>query len=217
MTAIFDMDGVLIDTVSRHWNAYNEILEEMYGVRVDDTEIANLIGMSLPEQLPILKKKFNIKIDADKFVPLANERKEQAMDGIEPKPGVVKLLRSLKDQGIKSGVGTSTSRITAIERLKNIGIYDCFSVVIGEEDVTHHKPDPEVYNLVAQKLDADPKATVVFEDAPSGIEAAISAGMKSVGICTTYTTREKLSRADLVVNSLEEVTLETIQMLLKRK
>jgi len=217
VVVIFDMDGVLMDTVAIHWKAYNDLLQEKFGVTVGNEDLANLIGMSLGEQIPILNTKFGINIDAETFVPLADKRKEKFMDKLVPKDGVVELLRSLKDSGVKMGVGTSTSRITAEQRLKNIGIHNYFSVIVGGEDVTIHKPDPEVYELVASQLGVKPEECVVFEDAPNGIEAAISAGMKSVGICTTYTTGEKLSRADLMVNSLEEVTLETIQMLLKRK
>ncbi len=77
MVVIFDMDGVLIDTVRLHLQAYNEILDEWHGVRVSDDDYGELIGMSIAEQVPLLNKKFSITIDQEKFVTEANVLKRK--------------------------------------------------------------------------------------------------------------------------------------------
>lgn len=210
---IFDMDGVLIDTVLLHWRTYNEILAEKYGVSMPVEELHTIIGMSLAEQLPILNERFSIAIDADAFIQEANLRKEVAMANLIPKAGVVQLLDELKSNGFLLGVGTSTSEPTATSRLERIGIRTHFDAIVGEESVMRHKPNPEVYLKVADMLHVAPEACVVFEDAPSGVEAARSAGMKVIAVSTPYVPASRFASADLTVGSLEEVSVEKIRSL----
>ncbi len=216
-SVIFDMDGVLIDTVLLHWKAYNELLIQRYGVSVKEEELADLIGMSLPEQIPLLEKKFNITIDGLSFVNDANTLKEKSMQHIVSKPGVEALLQDLKEKKIKLGVGTSTSESVAKKRLTDIGIAHYFDVIVGEESIANHKPDPEVYNRVAEMLKVKPEQSVVFEDAPTGIAAAKSAGMHCVAVQTTYVPKSYLSNADYIVPTLENLNFSSISKLLKIK
>lgn len=198
---IFDMDGVLIDTVNIHWEIYNTMLKEKYNVTVKDEELAELIGMSLAEQIPLLNQKYGINIDADSFIPEAEQRKYKALSDLRPKDGVIEILRNLQSLGIIMGVGTSTPEKAAKQRLRDIGISDFFETIIGEESVTNHKPNPEVYLRVAEQLGYSPGACIVFEDAPNGIKAAKSAGMYCIGLENNYTTRKQLAEADAIISS----------------
>lgn len=74
LAVVFDMDGVLLDTVLLHWQAYNTLLQELYGVQVADEQLSKLIGMSLPEQIPALNNMFSIDIRAEEFIEEANKR-----------------------------------------------------------------------------------------------------------------------------------------------
>lgn len=210
---IFDMDGVLIDTVLLHWSAYNELLEDWYGVSVAESELFGLIGMSLAEQIPILNQKFDIHIDTETFIEAANARKELAMKDLVPKEGVVNLLKDLKGHGISLGVGTSTSEETARTRLNNISIFDYFDVIIGEESVAQHKPNPEVYLRVADALNVQSQHCIVLEDAPSGIRAANDAGMTSVAVQTSYVLPEQLADADHIIQSLHDLSYEKLVLI----
>ena len=211
--AIFDMDGVLIDTVLLHWKAYNELLMEWYGVSMPTDELYQIVGMSLAEQIPILNEKLSITIDADAFILEANGRKERAMSALAPKPGVAELLRILRAEGIRLGVGTSTSEEVARQRLESIAIEDYFDTIVGEERVKLHKPDPEVYLTVAKQLGVAPRRCVVFEDAPSGLSAAIGAGMKTVAIQSSYVPRPMLAKANSIIETLEDITVKRIDAL----
>jgi HAD superfamily hydrolase (TIGR01509 family) len=213
---IFDMDGVLIDTVLLHWRAYNEILVEKYGVSMPTEELHTIIGMSLAEQVPILNERFSITIDADAFIQEANLRKETAMTNLVPKEGVVQLLDQLKTTGILLGVGTSTSEPIAKARLEKVGIRDYFDVIVGEESVIRHKPNPEVYLRVADALHVAPEACIVFEDAPSGIRAAKEAGMHAVAVQTAYVPVTMLQNADRVIQGLDKVSIEDLASIFKK-
>lgn len=215
--AIFDMDGVLIDTVLLHWEAYNELLFEKHGVKVTQNQLGGLIGMTLDQQIPLLNDMFNIKIDAESFIPEANRRKEEKMATLKPKEGVVNFLQDLHDNHIKLGVGTSTSEVTAKDRLTNIGIAHFFVHIIGEESVAKHKPDPEVYITVAKQLDVEPEHCIVFEDAPKGISSGVRAGMKVIAIQTSYVSPADLKEASVTIPSFDGVDFATIHSLLNKE
>ena len=200
------MDGVLIDTVLLHWRAYNVILNSDYGVSVKDSQLASLVGMSLPEQIPVLNKMLSISIEALNFIQKADKLKETYMNNLAPKAGVVQLLTDLKKHGILMAVGTSSSEIAANQRLKQVGIDHFFELIVGEEHVANHKPDPEVYLTCAKLLGVESPACVVIEDALNGLMAAQAAGIASVGVQTSYVNSSTLAeQANLVVDSLEEV------------
>lgn len=215
--AIFDMDGVLIDTVLLHWEAYNEVLFEKYGKKVTQSQLTGLIGMTLDQQIPLLNDMFKITIDSETFIPEANKRKELKMAQLAPKEGVVDFLRDLHDNHIKLGVGTSTSEVVAKDLLTNIGIVHFFDCIVGEESVVKHKPDPEVYITVAKQLGVEPDRCIVFEDAPKGVSAGVRAGMKVVAIQTSYVPSSELEAANVTIPSFNGVDLATINSLLDKK
>ncbi len=211
---IFDMDGVLIDTIHIHWDAYNTLLAE-YGAHVENEQLSKLVGMSLDEQIPVLNKMFNIAIDQDDFLLRAEIEKKLALGNLVPKEGVVELLNSLSEAGIAIAVGTSSPTVAANSELEKIGIRDKFKCLVGREGVKHHKPDPEVYLSAARLLGVESYDCLVFEDAPNGILAAKRAGMKSIGIKSDYVKDEELDIADLVIGSLKDIDIETIDKLIK--
>ncbi len=214
---IFDMDGVLIDTVRVHWQTYNKLLRKEYGVFVDDSMLASIIGMSLAEQIPILNKKFNIQINVANFIKETTIQNKSLLENLQPKPGALELIKSLHSSKIPLGLGTSSSRFIAVERMKKINLYKFFTVILGEEDVAKHKPDPEIYNKVASRLRVPNLRCVVIEDAPNGILAASSANMKSIGVVTRFVNKSKLAGADLIVNSLNDTSIDMFLTLFKEE
>lgn len=141
------------------------------------------------------------------------DRKEElyrellAEDQLEPLPGVLPFLNSLRDAGVPVSLGSSTSR-------KNIEV--CFATTglnlffgehyTGAEDVSRGKPAPDVFLEAARKISRAPEQCLVIEDAHVGIEAALAAGMKALAVTTTHP-RESFadSGAVRIVDSLEEV------------
>jgi beta-phosphoglucomutase len=216
LAVIFDMDGVLIDSVGLNWQAYNEVLSSQFGFSVSDNEIGNYVGRTLVEQVSMLNQHYNVDIDTDRFTQDTNVIKQRLFASIQPKPGVVSLLESLIEAGIPRAVGTSMSRDITKARLTTAGLWDYFNAVITEEDVQHHKPDPDVFLRAADKLHAAYTNCVVFEDAPAGVEAAKSGDMKCIAVVTPLVDRQKLADADRIVDSLDTVDVTLLRSLVSR-
>ncbi|MBI3544804.1 MAG: HAD family phosphatase [Deltaproteobacteria bacterium] len=114
-------------------------------------------------------------------------------------------MRALKKAGVPIAVGSSGPRLNVELALRVVGVTGEFEVVVTGDDVTHGKPDPEIFLTAAARLKMDPAACVVIEDAPQGVAAALAARMKVIGVMTTCE-REPLSAAHLVVASLHDVS-----------
>ncbi len=130
--------------------------------------------------------------------------------GVVVLPGARELLGALRDAGIPRAIGSSTPRLNIETIFSVTGLGEFFDGMVTADDVTHGKPDPEVFLKAAATLGAEPSRCVVFEDALAGIEAAHRGGMKAVGVATTNPL-EALDHADLTVYRLTEVTLEKLR------
>lgn len=212
LAAIFDMDGVLVDSVGLNWQAYNEVLER-YGKRVETEDISRYVGRDIHGQVDMLNQDFDLEIDPDQFIEDTAQIKQSLFKNIQPNPGVEDFLDELKTAQIPIALGTSNSREVATQRLSTMGIEKYFDTIVTEEDTDLHKPNPDVYLKAADNLDFSAEDCVVFEDAPSGIEAAKKAGMKCVAIKTPYVQEEAISNVDQIVNSFEDINLRTIELL----
>jgi beta-phosphoglucomutase family hydrolase len=209
---IWDMDGVLADTAPHHFRAWRETFAKRsinfteadfmrgFGVR-NDTIIRNVLG----------EKTTDAEIETIAQEKEATFRRIIGKD-IKPLPGVIELLGQLHDRGIKMAIASST----VIENIRlitgSLGIEKYFEAIITGHDVTKGKPDPQVFLKAAQKLGVSPANSIVFEDAVAGVKAAKSAGMHCVAITSTHS-REKLAEADLVIDSLTEVSVKDLEEL----
>ncbi len=122
-------------------------------------------------------------------------------------PGVIDLLQQVRSNGIKIGLASSSRNADTVLTLLNIKPY--FDAIIDGTMITHTKPDPEIFLLAAKKLSIPPDQCLVFEDAEAGVEAAIAAGMKCVGVGTA----QQLSNATFVVSRTADFTIEKIKSL----
>lgn len=203
--ALFDWDGVVIDSSNQHERSW-EMLAREIGKPLPEDHFRRGFGMK--NQL-IIPQILQWTDDPDE-IHQHSLRKEAlyreiiAREGIKPLPGVVALLGMLKERGVPCAVGSSTHRENIEVIFDSIGIRDCFQAVITAEDVSHGKPDPEVFVKSAEKIGVAPGNCVVFEDAHVGIEAALAAGSKVVAVATTHEIGE-LGQAHFAVRSLEEV------------
>jgi HAD superfamily hydrolase (TIGR01509 family) len=136
-------------------------------------------------------------------------RKVVREDGIRTLPGVEKFLRVLKSEGIPCAVASSGPRENIQCAMEMIAFEKYFETIVSSEDVSHGKPDPEVFLLTADRLKVKPERCVVFEDSHVGIEAAKAAGTKVVAVTSTHAP-ESLSDADRVIDSFEELSAEEI-------
>ena len=211
IAAIFDLDGVIVNTVSLHFKAWQGMFSEYgkafnfedYKQKVDgiprmDGARAILTDLSEDE----------LKKAADKkqvyFLEYLNSEEIPAYKT------TVDLVKALKKEKIKRGVISSSKNCLPI--LKKVGLVELFNVIITGNDVIKGKPDPQVFLMAAEKMSVEPSSCVVFEDAVLGVEAGKRAGMKCVGI-DRYGKPVRLKKADLVVADLGELSLEKIKEL----
>jgi beta-phosphoglucomutase family hydrolase len=211
--AIFDWDGVVIDSSAQHERSWELLAEEIQRPLPKNHFI---LGFGKKNQLiiPTILKWSQDEAEIEAF----GNRKEELYrelvrdHGVEVLPGARELLIALKEAGIPRAVGSSTPRnnLDAIFAVTGLGEY--FDAVVSANDVVHGKPAPDVFLKAAGFLGVEPARCVVFEDALFGIEAAQRAGMKVVGVATTNPP-ELLGHADDVVSTLAQVDLPRLQRL----
>ena len=212
--AIFDWDGVIIDSGQLHAQSWRLLAAELGKPIASDSFIRGF-GM---KSAWIIAEIHGWASDPAEIARLEN-RKEAlyreivARSEIAPLPGVVEWLERLRDAGVPCAVASSTHRLNIDAVLNRIGLRDAFREIVSAEDVVHGKPNPEVFAKAAERLGVGAERCVVFEDAHVGIQAAHAAGMKVVAVATTHPV-EELNAADLVVRRLDELTVEEVARLL---
>jgi beta-phosphoglucomutase family hydrolase len=213
--AIFDWDGVIIDSGKLHAQSWRLLASEL-GTTIAPDSFIRGFGM---KSARIIEEIHGWAHEPSEIARLTNRKealyRELVASGeIAPLPGVVEWLHRLHEAGVPCAVASSTQRLNIDAVLNRIGLQQAFQEIISAEDVTHGKPNPEVFMKAAARLQIAPERCVVFEDAHVGIQAAHAAGMKVVAVATTHPA-EQLSAADLVVRRLDDLDVEQISTLLR--
>lgn len=202
--AIFDLDGVLVDTAICHFEAWRRLARDL-GFELAPEVNERVKGVSRARSLEIVLEAGGIaasRAERERLATLKNDwyvESISTLDGSAVLPGVRETLETLRAGGIKLAVGSGSENASAL--LDRIGIRAYFDAVVDGKHATRAKPDPEVFLLAARALGVEPRECVVFEDAQAGVEAARAAGMAAVGIGDPAF----LHGADQVVRSLAEL------------
>jgi beta-phosphoglucomutase len=182
---IFDLDGVLVSTETNHYLAWKAIADEL-GVPFSEHENESLKGVSRIESLKIILSLGNVELSSQAFDELLIKKNNIYLASIESLDqsnlllGVKQLLVDAKAAGIKLALGSSSKNARFI--LDKLTISHLFDVVIDGNDVMNPKPNPEVFLKGAKALNFHPSECLVFEDAQSGLEAAINGGFHAVAV-----------------------------------
>jgi len=120
---------------------------------------------------------------------------DQQNGQLNVRDGLVELVEEIKDRGWQTALATGSNWNIVENELEQLSLYLAFDVTTTGEEVLTQKPDPEIYQLTAQKMGLDPQECVVVEDSLAGVQAAVDAGMVVVGIVSSYATREELKKA----------------------
>jgi len=219
---IFDVDGVIADTEPLNAKVTIRVLKDMFGVQgVAREDFAAGIGRGAEAYVKAGAKAHGLEL-TDKQAKTAAELREryliEALHG-EPLPafpGVLRLIQAALDKSeFRAAIATSASRELSRAILESARVpYGRMAYVSGSE-VKKKKPDPELFLTAARRMSLAPARCVVFEDAPSGVQAAQAAGARCIAVTNTVPAQE-LSAADLVRSSLEQVDLATVQSLVDR-
>lgn len=213
--ALFDLDGVIVDSSQFHYESWMKLGEEVGFVMTPE-----FFRKTFGQRNDFIIKQL-VPNATDDQIAAWGARKEElyrevARGRLVPLPGAMELIRGLKELGFKLAIASSTPRINIAFAIEQLSMGDLFDDFVGAEDVKRGKPDPEVFLTAAQKVGVPPEKCVVFEDAVAGVIAAKRGGMKCIAVTTTNP-REALEEAgaDLVVDSLTEVTPHKVASLLE--
>lgn len=208
---VFDFDGLIIDTESPEFEGWQVVFGQ-YGLGLPLSEWQKALGTSrlafdpptyLEELVgyPINKKKAE---HDHKVIALAKINELPAL------PGVENMLAEAKANGIKLAVASSSSSDWVWCNLSRLGLLEYFDTICSGDEVPAVKPNPAIFQLAISELGVSPDEAIVFEDSPNGITAANNAGIFCVAIPNYISGQLNVEHADLVLNSLDEITLEEL-------
>jgi len=184
--AIFDHDGVLVDSLECHQEAWFE-LERRAALGLTPEFVHATFGMTNPSILRRLRGDAITEAEIQRYSDLKEECYRAVARGrIHLMDGVREVLDALTARGVKLAIGSSGPRANLELTVTECGLEGRFAAIASLEDITRGKPDPQIFLVAAAKSGAAPSRSVVFEDAPVGIQAAKAAGMYAVGLTTTH-------------------------------
>jgi HAD superfamily hydrolase (TIGR01509 family) len=209
---IFDMDGVLVDSNPFHLEKWIDFLNERR-IPFDRAALPQLILGKRNDTLfrhflgPDLTREESKRLSEEIEGIFRRDFKAHA----KPLPGLDRLIRECHAAGVPTAVASSAMRKNVEFIVEALGYREYFNSIVTGDEVTHPKPDPEIYLKAAGHLDVDPAEAVAFEDSYVGVEAVKNAGMKCVAVASTFPIEELRPLADLAVPSFEVVNLEKLQ------
>ena len=212
---IFDMDGVLVDSEPLNIRTYVQAWSE-FGVELDPQEYVQRVTIGGMLIRTLFELKGGRPADWEALFRRKTEiYRELVRNELTLMPGALELLTELKANGLPRALATSASRVSMDLVFGAFDLSPYFDATVALEDVAQQKPHPETFLKAAELLNVSPDQCIVIEDAPKGLVAAKSAGMRCVIVPTDLSRSEDLSAADLVVDSLEQVTTVRLGELLK--
>ena len=183
---IFDLDGVIVFTDKFHYQAWKKMADEM-GIYFDETINNRLRGVSRAESLEIILERYEGEpLSAEKKAELMEQKNNTyrellaTMTPADVSDEVRETLKTLRERGCKLAIGSSSKNAKFI--LEKVELLNAFDAISDGNNITHSKPDPEVFLKAGEFLGEDPANCVVVEDAYAGIDAAKAAGMLAVGL-----------------------------------
>ena len=206
---IFDLDGVIVDTAKYHFAAWRRMANEL-GFDFTKKENEKLKGVSRIDSLNLILSWGGIELTAEEKAKFAFQKNEwyleyvSKMDNSEILEGVLPFLNELKSKDIKIALGSASKNAPTI--INRVGLEKYFDALIDGNQVEKGKPNPEVFYKGAKAIGVEPRESIVFEDAPKGIEAALAGNFWAVGIGA----KEDLGNAHLVIPSFVNWTLDKI-------
>ncbi len=209
---IFDLDGVIVDSATYHFLAWQRLAKELnIPFTIEDNE--RLKGVSRMDSLNIILELGKLSLDDKAKEALAAKKNVWFVEYIntmkpeEIYPGVKDLLIRIKNAGLMTALASSSKNAKTV--IKLIEIEKLFDAIVDGTMIVNSKPDPEIFLMAASLLKIPPAECVVFEDAEAGVEAGIRGGMKTVGIGSP----KQLGKANLVIPRTGDFNLEQLKTL----
>ena len=211
---IFDMDGVLIDSEPLHFEVDQLVLRKL-NIQEGKSYLEKFVGYTNPAMWQIIKEEFSIESTIEELIELQMTVKLSHLEqsNYEAIEGIKELLKELQSFKVPIAIASSSPRIFIEAVIKKIHIVEYFHDWISGEEVPKSKPEPDVFLKAAELLNVNPEKCVVIEDSKSGTIAAKSAGMTCIGYKNVNSGNQDLSRADLVVDRISEISYKRMKEL----
>jgi len=210
---LFDMDGVLINSIPLHIDAWDFVLKKNRLSLIDREVYLQALGRT---NLDMLNKFMgiqgkNLSLSAMKEIVVEKEQyfRNLVKDHVEPAPGVVQWLNYFKEKNIRCAAASSGEMANITLMLQALGISDYFASIVSGAHLPASKPNPMIFQLAAASLGVRSEKCLVIEDAVTGIQAAKSANMQCCAIATTLP-RTELGNADILLDDLAQVEPESL-------
>ena len=203
---VFDMDGLLLDTEIIALKTFVAACKE-YDFEPDLQVYYQCIGSNSARTKGILIEGYGPNFPYSAISELWRKRfEEETQKPIPVKPGVHRLLEYLQQKPVKKAVVTSTRHENALKKLQNTRILDFFEFVLGGDQITKGKPDPEMYLTACHKLNVKPEKVLALEDSENGVRSALNAGLIVFQIPDMIKpSKEVKALGHTIINSLTEV------------
>ena len=208
----FDMDGLIIDTETLDFRAWQETLPESgYALRLEDwlgavgtwggfEAMYDAVGVPTAQRQSIRDKK-------------RGRYMEMVRANMRPLPGYTALHGDLRARGVTTGVVSTSSRDWVDLILGELGIQDDFDFTLSGADAERGKPEPDLYLLACERANAQPEACLVFEDSANGVLAASRAGVPVVAVPNGITESQSFEHASARIESLVDVDVALLASL----
>ena len=204
---VFDFDGLILDTEEPVYRSWLEVYEA-HGEQLPFERWVQIVGSTTAGFHPQhhLEERLGRSLPQEELDRRIGRRTEMIL-AQEVLPGVLRRIAEAKAMGLKLGVASSSTTEWVRGHLARLGILESFECMRCRDDVANAKPEPDLYLAVLECLGVRASEAIAIEDSPNGVLAAKRAGMRCVAIPNSITAQLDLGQADLLLGSLDEVTL----------
>jgi len=210
---VFDMDGVIVDSEPLHIRAERMTLAP-FNLDISDAEFHAYMGQTPKKLLEGMIEKYSLPTTIEAIYPVhaANLLKLYRED-VEALPGAIELIQAFSALGLPLGIASSSDMTLIRAVVDKFELGSTFSVLTSGQELERVKPSPDIYLLAAARLGVAPEACCAIEDSTAGVRAAKAAGMMCIGFESPNSPGQNHDAADLVVNDLRQLSVETFAAL----
>jgi HAD superfamily hydrolase (TIGR01509 family) len=203
---VFDMDGLMLAS-EELWSDVDREVARQAGRRYDPSLKPLFMGCEKLESARRFRDAYSLAAPPE---AIARKRMDLAYgfyrERVRLMPGLTGLVADLRDWGKPLAVATSADRVIVSIVKEQFDLFSAFGTIVCADDVRRGKPAPDLFLEAAGRLQIPPSSCLVLEDSPNGVSAALSAGMKVIGVPHPCVDPASMSAADLLVHGLSEIT-----------